>query len=197
MAERRWDLAVIALAVVLGSSPAAAAWLDAGAPDPWNRAGIAVPRAPQGHGNDDPRCRMGERPPESPEERELAARGWRLFRGYLGGFGLRVVWALSAYDGMCRPMGYQVFVFAGGAFAGTIAPDPMASRTDGAAVGVDLFGPAGGNGGARIVATFNRYAPGDPLCCPSRTTTVQYRIDRQAGGPVLVPAHVATSRPGP
>ena len=29
---------------------------------------------------------------------------------------LRVIWALSGYDGMCRPWGYQSFVFFRGAF---------------------------------------------------------------------------------
>ncbi len=33
-----------------------------------------------------------------------------------------VVLGRSGVDGMCRPLGYQGFVFVGGRFAGTLAP---------------------------------------------------------------------------
>ena len=45
---------------------------------------------------------------------------------------------LAAYDGMCRPLGYQSFVFVDGVFAGTVSPEPMNSRTTGAATDVNL-----------------------------------------------------------
>jgi hypothetical protein len=38
----------------------------------------------------------------------------------------------AGYDGMCRPRQYQDFVFVGSVFAGTLSPQPMDSRTDGA-----------------------------------------------------------------
>ena len=71
--------------------------------------------------------------------------------------------ATSDYDGMCRDFGYNGFAFVGGRFAGTIAPQPMASRFDGA-----LFEPPTLAAGRRLTASFIRYAPTDPLCCPSR-----------------------------
>ena len=38
---------------------------------------------------------------------------------------------MSNADGMCRPLGYQFFLFVGDDFAGTLSPAPMDSRTDG------------------------------------------------------------------
>jgi len=98
---------------------------------------------------------------------------------------LRVIWALSGYDGMCRPWGYQAFVFFRGAFAGTLSPDAMNSRTDASLSSVQLAAP--GVAGDLLVATFQRYADSDPLCRPSRRTLVRYRIDRIGSAPILVP----------
>jgi hypothetical protein len=39
--------------------------------------------------------------------------------------------AISGYEGMCRPTGFQPCVFVDGAFAGTISPEPMATRANG------------------------------------------------------------------
>ena len=116
------------------------------------------------------------------------AAGWTLYHGYQAGYGVLVIWALSGYDGMCRPMGYQAFVFAEGAFAGTIAPAPMNSRTDGSAQTVQLLS-------GDVTATFSRYARNDPACCPSRPDVrVGYIVERGPGGPVLVPVHRAEER---
>jgi hypothetical protein len=38
----------------------------------------------------------------------------------------------------------------------------------------------------RLYAVFARYAPDDPLCCPSGETPVTYRVERTAAGPVVV-----------
>ena len=61
---------------------------------------------------------------------------------------------------MCRPLGYNGFVFVDGAFAGTISPEPMDPRTTGA-------GSITGLQNGRINARYVRYAATDPLCCPS------------------------------
>ena len=183
MDGRRTALGV-GLAVILAAGPAAAAWLDADTPDQWSSRDGAVPPAPKVDGNDDPRGRETERPAETREDRALTARGWRLFREYLGGWGIRVVWALSGYDGMCRPLGYQVFVFAGGKLAGTLSPTAMNSRTDASLTSLQLLGPRASDG-PTITATFHRYAESDPLCCPTRRTAVQYRVDRSQRAPVL------------
>jgi hypothetical protein len=86
---------------------------------------------------------------------------------------------------MCRPLGYNVFVFVDGQFAGTIAPDSMDSRTDGSG-DVRFFATRDS-----ITAEFQRYTPTDPLCCPSVTNTVFYQINRTRSGPVLEPQSVS------
>lgn len=178
-------MAIGALAVVLalplaGAIAQGTSWLD-GDMAPWNTAGMAVPQAPQIEGNSDPRCAENERPAETPEDQQLTAAGWRLFRAYQRGWGISLVPALSAYDGMCRPLGYQWFVFVDGTFAGTISPQPMDSRTDGAATDAVLYSADNLN------ATYLRYAPDDPLCCASGSDSVQFTIERSANGAVLVP----------
>jgi hypothetical protein len=176
------------LALVGGASAQGASWLD-GPPSGWNRPGAALPNAPQTFGSNVPRCGAQERAAAGADEVAVAAAGWRLTAYWpsVRSGDLAVVLATAGYDGMCRPAGYQGFVFVGGRYAGTLAPEPMVSRTDGALVGTPggaLVRAAEG----RIEARFIRYAPTDPLCCPSRGhTRVSYRIDRPPAGPVVVP----------
>jgi hypothetical protein len=63
----------------------------------------------------------------------------------------------------------------------------MTSRLDASSGAVRLPPP-------QITAEFSRYAPSDPLCCPSSRVTVRYRIDRTAAGAVVVPIEVRTTR---
>ncbi len=155
----------------------------------WNAPGHSVPQSPPSQGsNDDIRCLANVRPPESAEDEAVFAAGWTLFGTYEGGWGVRLVNGLVGFDGMCRPWSYQVFVFVDGSFAGTVSPGPMASRTDGAAGQVYLHGS-----GQELSAQFARYADSDPLCCPSRTSTVRYRIERAGPDPVVVPLEVWTT----
>jgi hypothetical protein len=83
-------------------------------------------------------------------------------------------------------MQFQVFVFADGAFAGTISPTPMDSRTDGTGHIVGLFGRD------FLSGQFQRYTPTDPLCCPSSTFAVKYSIGDDQ---VLVPVSATRIRP--
>jgi hypothetical protein len=187
----RAPAALVVALVLLSPLVSGAAWLDASSPAPWNQHGSQVPQAPDVQGNDDPRCRESERPAETPEDRSVIARGWRLFHDYQAGWGLKVIWALSGYDGMCRPWGYQVFVFVRGVFAGTLSPRPMDARTDASLFSVQLLSRLAGRD--PLVATFERYAESDPLCCPSRRTLVRYRVDRSRGAPLLVPVAASSS----
>ena len=92
--------------------------------------------------------------------------------------------AAADYDGMCRPRQYQEFVFVRGNFAGTLAPRPMDSRTDGALGRVTI------ETDRRVQAEYARYDAADPLCCPSRTTRVVFDIGKEP--PVLEPVSVMT-----
>jgi hypothetical protein len=143
-------------------------------------------------GTDDPRCRAAERRPETAADRAVARAGWKLFREYQGGWGVTLVWGLAAYDGMCRPALYQVFAFVGGRFAGTLAPAPMVSRTEGSLTAVTLAAAPAGAPAEPIAATFNRYAESDPLCCPSRTTRVRYRVEGRGAGTRIAPGAAET-----
>ena len=194
----RWLVAVLLAGLWMGYSPGAAragsTW-PGGPPTPWNTPGMAVPRAPAadrlGSSPTDPPCGELARPPETDGDRALVAAGWTLYGTYEAGWGITAVRATAAVDGMCRPIGYQDFVFVDGAFAGTIAPLPMNARTDGAA---SLATPSAQGEG--VTAQFARYTEADPLCCPSATTHVDYRIDRSGPSPVLVPT-TATRLPRP
>ncbi|MEY2668197.1 MAG: hypothetical protein RJA59_835, partial [Pseudomonadota bacterium] len=171
------------------ASPAGGAWLDAKPLAAWNKAGAKIPRAPRFDPDPflDKQCAGQARASISAADQAVVKAGWKLI-GSSQRFGdTEVLLGRSGVDGMCRPMGYQGFVFSGGRFAGTIAPRPMDSRTDGAAQAPELW-----SAGALSV-TFSRYAGRDPLCCPSRVSTVQYRIDAGPGGPVLTATDVVTA----
>ncbi len=157
-----------------------ASWLD-GDLASWNTPGMAIPAAPPPGEASDPRCAEHERPAETAADRAVVEQGWQLFRSYESGWGVTLLWGLSGYDGMCRPWNYQAFVFVDDVFAGTIAPEPMASRTDGAADDADIWFSD------QLAAEFRRYAPEDALCCPSGSTSVGYTIEQTADGPVLNP----------
>ena len=62
----------------------------------------------------------------------------------------------------------------------------MDSRTDGALSEVRLIS------GTQLEAVFLRYVDADPLCCPSRLSTVRYRIELPAKLPRVVPLYVRT-----
>ncbi|HVP66510.1 MAG TPA: LppP/LprE family lipoprotein [Anaeromyxobacteraceae bacterium] len=182
---------VLALAIFcLPAAGGAASWLDASPPAQWNRAGAPVPSAPPPAGDlpTAARCRgTASRLPRGSEEQELASAGWTLFGNAQEAGGTLLVKACTSVDGMCRPLGYQVFVFVGGQFAGTLAPGPMFARSEGNEVRERLVSPDA------VVAEFARYAPADPLCCPSRVTTVTYAVHRGSGPPVLVPTRSRTA----
>ncbi len=177
-------LPLLALTALALPARADGSWLDQPLVN-WNVAGAALP-APPPEEVVNPMCGQDARPAETAEDQAVSDAGWTLFGAYQGGWGVTVVSGLSGYDGMCRPFGYQFFVFVNGAFAGTISPEPMNSRFDGAATIVRLETQG------RITAQFSRYGDSDPLCCPSRTSFVSYGFDESQGTPVLAPLDVST-----
>jgi hypothetical protein len=178
----------IALGIVTFTPVHAAgdSWLDQKPAGTWNVIGAAVPDAPPPSypSNITANYIQGARPPETPEDQAVVAAGWNLVGGFKGGWGMRLVAATSDYDGMGRPWGYQEFVFVGGVFAGTLSPDPMYSRSDGALISEFILA------GDRVEATFNRYAPSDTACCPSSQTSVIYSVSRSDDGPLVAPVEI-------
>jgi hypothetical protein len=167
-----------------GNGATAASWLDSPKPVQWNQPRAAIPAAPRVAGNVDPRCKANTRPAQLDEDRLVQDRGWDLVGAFQGGWQVVVVSGTAGYDGMCRPLQYQAFVFVRGVFAGTLSPQLMDSRTDGALVRVALQATT------QLTAEYNRYTPGDPLCCPSRKTTVVFAV---AGEPAVVQPVSASS----
>jgi hypothetical protein len=135
------------------------------------------------------RCKL--QPPETTvAERAVKSAGWIPFWNVdqqLVREDVEIVGGMRAADGMCRPVMYQLFVFVGGRFAGTLSPAPMTSRLDSASGVVRVALPV-------ISTEFSRYTKADPLCCPSARMTVRYRIDRGDKGPLVVPVEVRTTR---
>ena len=176
-------MVILVFVIVPASAHADGAWLDEQPPRQWNTPGADVPEAPpfDPEGAVDPRClEIGQRPPETDEDREVVRAGWRLVGSFQGGWGIRVITGASGFDGMCRPLGFQVFVFQHGLFAGTISPALMDSRSDGAVVRVSISGQH------QLTAQFVRYAEQDALCCPSRSTFATYELDATRAAPVLI-----------
>jgi heat shock protein HslJ len=188
----------VALAIVAGHPPSgesqatAASWLDDTKLASWNMPGAPIPAPSKTAGAVDPRCRQQARPAQLDEDKGLTGQGWNLVGAYQGGWDVLVIQATAGYDGMCRPRQYQGFVFVRGVFAGTLSPHPMDSRTDGALSHVVL------QSNSELSAEYQRYTAKDPLCCPSRTTTVTFGLSGGSGQgkPVLQPMSASTS-PGP
>jgi hypothetical protein len=181
---------LVALSLQTLIEPGPGAWLETSPPANWNAPGDDIPTPPEPYVSPDPRCGAQERPSESPEEDEVVAAGWHLFNAAQVGWHLRVVNGLVGYDGMCRPNGFQGFVFADGEFAGTISPAPMDARTDGVGRILDMRGPGDLSG------QFVRYTATDPLCCPSSVFVVEYTVDRSGAAPVLLPIRSTRINPG-
>jgi hypothetical protein len=187
--------AIIAVGLLLSRAPAGpqgpARWLDTPITN-WNKAAQVVPAAPRGEEAVNAvisRCRLTPLR-SSAAERAVASAGWIPFLYFdqrIVREDVEVVAGMRSADGMCRPAAYNLFVFDGGRFAGTLSPAPMTSRLDGASGAVRLPLPG-------ITAEFARYSSDDPLCCPSAHMTVRYRIDRTNDGPVLVPIEIRTTR---
>jgi hypothetical protein len=183
---------LIAMALTPRSAYADGAWLDDQSVA-WNTPGMRMPNPVQnrpGPATDvDTRCTNQARPAETDEDRALERAGWTVFGSYEAGWGVRIVRGLAGYDGMCRPMEYQAFVFVDGKLAGTLSPTPMDARSDGALTDSSFFS------GDRIVAQYVRYTPQDALCCPSANSTVEFKIDRSGAAPVVT-RESTTTRPG-
>jgi LppP/LprE lipoprotein len=93
---------------------------------------------------------------------------------------IELLGGMSSASAGCEASVFNLFVFAAGRYAGTIAPAPMTNGRDGV-VGAVRF-----TGADALTAEFARYTPKDTECCPSSRVRVTYRIDRSGGRPLLV-----------
>ena len=95
---------------------------------------------------------------------------------------------MSAASAGCEASVFNLFVFAAGSYAGTIAPTSMTTARDGVVGAVRL------TGADALTAEFARYTPKDTDCCPSSRVRVTYRIERSGGRPVLVATDIRQIR---
>jgi hypothetical protein len=183
-----------ALALLCGAvATAQTAWLDRPLTG-WHAAGAPLPKGTAdaaARADALKRCKL--QPASTAADRALEAAGWipqpHLDRRLISNDveDIEIVAGFSALDAGCAPAAFNLFVFVGGRFAGTLSPGSMTPRRD-ASVGPVRFVNDG------ISAEFARYKPGDADCCPSARVAVQYRIDRSAAGPSVVPVTVRTTR---
>ena len=165
-------------------------WLDKPSSN-WNKAGATIPKAPKPEG-DRPtvaRCRSQIRSAATPEDKALTNAGWSLFGAVQVYDKTTLIKAMSAVDGMCRPLGYQTFVFQDGQYAGTLSPQVMNARTNGAARQDYLVNAD------NISAEYSRYGEQDALCCPPLVSRTEFKIEQKRGKPVVVLLNVTTESP--
>ncbi len=185
---------VVALALGSLLSAQTQPWLD-GPLSNWNAPGQALPVAKpddESVAETSKRCSFATLRTTA-GERAVAQAGWipfRMFDRQVVQGDVEIIGGLAGADGMCRPVSFNVFVFVGERFAGTLSPELMDSRTDGSLSGAIRLAEDG-----TIDAGFARYTDKDPLCCPSGHVTVRYRIDRQGKAPIVVPVNVRKTRP--
>lgn len=163
----------IIFAVCFASAVSAqASWLDRPLTTNWNNGSGVVPTAPRETASspNSTMCRETIRTADSLADRAVTRAGWFLFGPSYSYGTITIVTAMASVDGMCRPNQYNGFVFVSNRFAGTLSPTPTDARTDGALGRISLFNPD------NLTVEFARYADNDPLCCPSRTSTVSYTI---------------------
>ena len=101
---------------------------------------------------------------------------------------VEVIGGMTAASPGCEPTSFNLFVFSGGKFAGTLSPTDMTQGRDGVAGAVRLTGPD------EVTAEFARYAGKDTECCPSSRVRVTYRIELAGSQPSLVPVDTRTLR---
>jgi hypothetical protein len=119
-------LRVIICAVTLTGQVKGVSWLDRPLSN-WNTTGGSVPKTTSD--KVDLMCAETLRTPATAEDRSLSRAGWLLLTDQEGPEmttkkvrGTSVSLATSGEDGMCRPVGFQVFVFVEGQVAATISP---------------------------------------------------------------------------
>ena len=187
---RRFSLASAFVLLSSSGAGAQAAWLDQPLTG-WNAPGSALPKGAAdeaARADALKRCTLVAAATDA--GRTLEGAGWiaqpHLDRPLVND-DVEIVAGFSSLDAGCAPAAFNLFVFVGGRFAGTLSPGPMTPRKDVSAGPVRFV-----NDG--ISAEFARYKPGDSDCCPTARVAVQYRIDRSPVGPSIVPVAVRTTR---
>jgi hypothetical protein len=162
-----------------------AGWLDRPI-TVWNTPGAAIPRPPS---SAEPlegllrRCRASAKTIPAAADAALGQAGWVPFLHLdrpLTRDDVEIVGGMSSAGPGCEASTFNLFVFVGGRFAGTLSPAPMTAARDGVAGAVRI------TAADAVAAEFARYGPQDAECCPSSRVRVLYRIDRNGSRPAVV-----------
>ncbi|HLG55458.1 MAG TPA: LppP/LprE family lipoprotein [Vicinamibacterales bacterium] len=183
--KRTLGVAVLTMASMVGgvSAQGATAWLDRPMTS-WNQPAAAVPVAQKGTEAQaalDRRCgssTLGTFPTADP----IRKAGWVPFLHQdrsIARDDVDVIGGMSAASPGCEPTVFNLFVFVGGRFAGTLSPMVMTQNRDGAAGAVRI------TSADALTAEFARYTATDTECCPSSRVRVTYRIDRTGVRPTI------------
>lgn len=165
-------------------------WLEKDPITNWNKAGENIPKAPKTDGllPTSKSCRSLVRAANIDLDQRITSANWALF-GSLQVFGKTTIIAgLAGFDSMCRPLGYQAFVFVNGRFAGTVSPIAMNARTDGSFKHIYLMQED------KILVEFDRYGLEDLPGTPSHTSYVTFLIKKTKKGPIIVPDNIVTKK---
>ena len=181
----RRTLTLLFMAGLAGGTASAqsSSWVDR-VTEHWNRAGAGVPTPPA---SQESRPALAKRcssfvATEGAAAAAVTQAGWTPFLHFdkqLTRDDIEVIGGMVAATPDCQPAVFNLFVFAGGRFVGTLSPSLIAKDQDGAAGPVRLAGMD------TILAEFSRYKPTDTACCPSSVVRVSYRINRTGAAPVL------------
>jgi LppP/LprE lipoprotein len=189
------DLLILVVAATLLPPPMSAqsgtSWLDRPMAS-WNQSTTAVPPAQAGAespGVLERRCGSSSLA-ASPTADAVRKAGWApflLFDRAIARDDVDVIGGMVAAAAPgCEPTTFNLFVFVGGRFAGTISPIVMGQGRDGVVGAVRVTGTDA------LTAEFARYTTKDTECCPSSRVRVTYRIERAQ--PTLVPIDLRTLR---
>ncbi len=180
--QAKYLFAIFAFVLLFGVQVFAQSdWLDQNPLPSWNERKRAILQTKKISPAELKRCAVAVRQPTLPQDRLLTKMGWTL-TGAAHVFGqTTVVTTAEAFDGMCRPLKFDTYVFVGSRVAGTLSPGQMDSRTDGSLVNVQLTGEK------NLTAEYVRYRESDALCCPYKTEAVTFVIKPDGANSLLVP----------
>jgi hypothetical protein len=172
--------------------PDPGSWLDRPLAN-WNSVGGSLPKPPaarEPQGDLIKRCRWTPLL-ATPGGSALSAAGWipmPHFDRQIARGDIEILDGMTAANDQCQPAGFNIFVFVGGRFAGTLSPDPMTSRQDRSPGAVRILNDDS------VSAEFLRFTDKDSECCPSSRVTVRFQIDRTRAVPSVTPFEVRTTR---
>jgi heat shock protein HslJ len=176
MKRKEIILALAITFILLSGSRLTAAqsqWLDMNPLPSWNERKRAILQTKKISPAELKRCSVAVRSASLPQDFLLTKMGWTL-TGAAQVFGkTAVITTAEAFDGQCRPLKFETYVFVGNRLAGTLS--------DGYLVNTQLTTEKS------LTAQFARYRASDALCCPYKIENVTYAIKPDGANFLLVP----------